>query len=92
MDATTGAVKRQLGSAGSPLNDPLRAWAGADRTIYAGHAENDVRRYDANGDPVPFNGPCRRFVTTSPTKFDFTLMKSVCRRTRPVIPSPAVAI
>ena len=55
MDATSGAVKRQLGSAGTPLNDPLKSWAGPDRTIYAGHSGNDVRRYDANGDPVPFN-------------------------------------
>lgn len=55
LDATTGAVKRQIGNAGSPLNNPLKCWAGPDRTIYAGHTENDVRRYDANGDPVPFN-------------------------------------
>jgi hypothetical protein len=55
LDATTGAVKRQLGSASAPLNNPLKCWAGPDRTIYAGHTENDVRRYDSNGDPVPFN-------------------------------------
>jgi hypothetical protein len=55
LDASTGAVKRQIGNSSAPLNNPLKCWAGADRTIYAGHAESDVRRYDANGDPVPFN-------------------------------------
>jgi PA14 domain/Divergent InlB B-repeat domain/Carbohydrate binding module (family 35) len=55
LDATTGAVKRQVGNASAPLNNPLKCWAGPDRTIYAGHSEGDVRRYDANGDPVPFN-------------------------------------
>ena len=55
LDATTGAVKRQVGNASAPLNNPLKCWAGPDRTLYAGHSEGDVRRYDANGDPVPFN-------------------------------------
>jgi PA14 domain/Divergent InlB B-repeat domain len=55
LNASTGAVKRQIGNSSAPLNSPLKCWAGPDRTIYVGHSEGDVRRYDANGDPVPFN-------------------------------------
>ncbi len=89
LDATTGAVKRQVGNAGAPLNDPLKCWAGQDRTIYAGHIESDVRRYDANGDPVPFNAALPAVPDNLPHEIRFYAHEVGLPPNAPGYPQPA---
>ncbi|HEY6676172.1 MAG TPA: hypothetical protein VIZ87_05245, partial [Terrimicrobium sp.] len=89
LDATTGAVKRQLGSASAPLNDPLKSWAGPDRTVSAGHTEGDVRRYDANGDPVPFNAALPAVPDNLPHEIRFYAHEVGLPRNAPGYPQPA---
>jgi hypothetical protein len=81
-------LSRQLGSASAPLNNPLKCWAGPDRTVSAGHTEGDVRRYDANGDPVPFNAALPAVPDNLPHEIRFYAHEVGLPRNAPGYPQP----
>ncbi len=54
-----------------------------------GHTENDVRRYDANGDPVPFNAALPAVPDNLPHEIRFYAHEVGLPSNAPGYPQPA---